>query len=258
MSNDLVVQDDKIKDLSLFAADESDQEHLTQDELELPFLRVAQKGSPQVDDDKPEFIPGLKPGDYFNTASGANYGPELNVQVHGYFRNFIIWKGPKGAGTFNGVMDPQEWEEFQKTASLKRDGGDFVQVVDGEEIRYADTRNFIISIPEHSEDGIMVYPMSSTGIKAAKKWNTLANARRTPDGSGTKRYATIWTIKTSGFEKDGYTWKQTAQIKPLGWATPELFAAGQRFEDFVKSIREQGVKYSEDTFESEEAEESEF
>ena len=253
----LAVVDEEVKDLSVFAVEEGEEEHLSQEELELPFLRVAQKGSPQVDEDKPEYIEGLKPGQFFNTVAGESYGDTLKVQVHGYFHNYVIWKGDKGSGEFSGIMSPEDTREFEAKHTLIRDGGDMVHTVDGEQFRYSDTRNFIVSLPEHPEDGIMIYPMSSTGIKAAKKWNTLHNGRR-HEGKQTKRYATIWEIKTAGYEKNGYSWKQTSQIKPLGWATAELAEYGKSFESFVKAIKDQGVKYTADSTNNEAAEDSDF
>ena len=253
----LVVTEDKIKDLAALTVEEGEEEHLTQEELELPFLRVAQKGSGQVDEDLPVFIKGLKPGMYFNTASSKVYGDEVIVQVHGYFHNYIIWKGKKGSGDFQGTMTPEQFRAFESANTLNRDGGDMVQVVDGEELRYSDTRNFIVSLPEHEEEGILIYPMSSTGIKPAKKWNTLNNGRRI-NGRPAKRYATLWALKTGPFEKKGHPYKQTAQIKPLGWATPELIAYGKSLDGLVASIRNQGVRYSETSEASESADDSEF
>ena len=255
MRKELIQQE--VKDVSLFTVPKGEEEQFRQEELELPFLRVAQKGSPQVDEDKPEYIEGLKPGQYFNTVSSENYGDTLVVQVHGYYQSFIIWKGEKGAGEFAGVMTPEEFRAFETTNQLRRDGGDFVHLVDGEELRYSDTRNFIVSLPEYESEGIVIYPMASTGIKAARKWNTLQN-NRLLNGERTKRYATIWEIKTSGFEKDGWSWKQTSSIKPIGWATAELALLGQGFEEFVKSIKEQGVKYQNESGVIEVSEESEF
>lgn len=252
---DLVAQEAELAALVVEAGEE---EHLTQEELELPFLRVAQKGSPQVDEDKPEYIEGLKPGQYFNTVAGESYGDSLKVQVHGYFRNFIVWKGEKGNGDFSGTLTPEQFEEFKaEHLELVREGGDMMHTVDGEQIRYSDTRNFIVSLPDHPEDGIMIYPMSSTGIKAARKWNTLNSGRRL-NGQQVKRYATIWEIETSGYEKNGYSWKQTSKIKPVGWATAELAEFGRGFESFTQSIKEQGVKYAEDAAHSKEAEDSGF
>lgn len=256
-TKDLVVKEEDVKDLAIFAVAEGEEEHLSQEELELPFLRVAQKGSPQVDEDKPEYIDGLKPGSYFNTVSGENYGDTLKVQVHGYFHSYVIWKGEKGNGEFSGTMTPEEFREFESKNKLERDGGDMVHIVDGEEFRYSDTRNFIVSLPEHPEDGIMIYPLSSTGIKAARKWNTLNNGRRV-NGRPAKRYATLWEIKTAGFEKNGFTWKQTSSIKPLGWVTPDLAEFGKSFESFVQSIKEQGVKYTPDENTPVDVEESGF
>lgn len=254
---ELVVKEEEVKDLAIFAVEEGHEEHLSQEELELPFLRVAQKGTPQVDEDKPEHIDGLKPGHYFNTVSGENYGDTVKIQVHGYFHSYIIWKGEKGNGEFSGSMTPEEFREFESKNKLERDGGDMVHMVDGEEFRYSDTRNFIVSLPEYEEDGIMIYPMSSTAIKAARKWNTLNNGRRV-NGRPAKRYATLWELKTAGFEKNGFTWKQTSSIKPLGWVTRDLYEFGKSFESFVQAIKEQGVKYASDTADPDEVDASEF
>ena len=222
--------------LALFA-EVDDNEQLNQDELALPFLRVAQKGSPQVDEDSAEYIEGLKPGQFFNTATSMVYGDEITVQAHGYFQNFTIWKGEKGSGEFQGTMTPDAFRELQSTTSMERDGGDFVQVVDGESLRYTDTRNYIVIIPDHPEDGILMYPMSSTGIKASKNWNTLQNGRRI-NGKKAPRFATLWELKTKGFEKNGYTWKQVSSIRPVSWATPELAQLGIELKPLVDSIKD--------------------
>lgn len=254
--NELITQELDEKAMVAFAVEEGQEEHLSQEEMELPFLRIAQKGSPQVDDDAPNYIEGLKAGSFFNTVSSQVYGDELKVQVHGYFRNYTIWKGLKGSGEFQGTMTPDEFDRFEKTNKLERDGGDYVHTVDGESLRYTDTRNFIVSLPEYEEEGILIFPMSSTGIKPAKNWNTLNMGRRV-DGKKMKRYMTLWELKTSGFEKNGYTWKQVSRVKPLGWVNNELREFGQSMAEFVNAIKETGVKYSEGT-ETVEAKDSDF
>lgn len=253
---ELMVRSEEELDLALVAVAEGEEEHLSQDELSIPFLKVAQKGSPQVDEDKPEYIDGLKAGCYFNTVSGANYGESLKVQVHGYFHNYTIWKGEKGSGEFHGTMTTDEFRAFEKDNVLTRDGGDMCQVVDGEQLRYTDTHNFIVSLPEYEEEGIMIYPLTSTGCKAARTWNTLNNGRRIK-GRPAKRYMTLWEIATAGFESNGFTYKQTSKIKALGWVSEELAEYGHAFEEFVKAIKEQGVKYSESS-DHEEVETSKF
>lgn len=257
-NKDVVVKEGDIKDISLFVVEEGQEEHLSQEELDIPFLRIAQKGTPQVDEDNPGHVEGLKPGQFFNTVSSQVYGDTLKVQVHAYFRNFVIWKGEKGHGEFSGTMTPEEFAAFEKDNKLIRDGGDMTHTVDGEQYRYTDTRNFIVSLPDYLEEGVMVFPMSSTGIKPSKNWNVQHNSRRI-NGKPTERYATIWELTTKGFEKNGFTWKQVSSIKPLGWASPELLKFGQDFKEFAKSIKDTGIKYStDDEAETEALEDSEL
>lgn len=251
---ELVVKEEEIKDLSIFAVEEGQEEHLSQDEMEMPFIKLAQKSTGQADEDKPEYIPGLKPGMFFNTVSGAIYGDNIKVQSHGYFHNYVIWKGPKGNGKFQGTMTTDEFRAFDKANALTREGGDMIQVVEGETLRYTDTHSFIVSLPEHEEDGIMIYPLSSTGCKVARKWNSLNNGRRV-NGSPTKRYATLWDLKTGGFVNDGgFAYKQVSSLKPIGWVTVALNEYGKSFEEFVKAIKENGVKHTDESPASENAE----
>ena len=233
----LVSSEEDLQALALsMVVENGEEEILGQDEIEIPFLRIAQKGSAQVDEDKANFIEGLKPGYFFNTATSEVYGDELLLQVHGYYRCFLIWKGPKGQGKYNGSMTPEEFEAFKKTVSLVKDGGDEVQYVDGDELRYTDTRNFLVTLAERPDDGVMLYPMSSTGIKPARNWNTL-NSHRRINGRPTKRYSTIWKLKTDGFEGKGFTWKQVSSITPLGWASPDLLEVGKQLEAFVGEVK---------------------
>ena len=247
---ELVVREE-VKDLSIFAVEEGHEEHLSQDEMEMPFLRLGQKMT------KAE-IDGLKPGMFFQTVSETVLGETIKIQIHGYFHNYTSWMGPKGNGEFRGSMSTTEFKGFAKTANppLVQEGGDMIHTVDNEDLRYTDTHNFIVSLPEYPEEGVMIYPLSSTGCKVAKKMNTLHRGRSV-EGKPTKRYATIWELTTGGFESHGFSYKQVKTIKALGWATPELYKFGKSFEDFTEAVKAQGVKY-EDEKSTHEAEESDF
>lgn len=248
--------EEKITDLSLFAVEEGQEEHLSQDELEIPFLKLAQKSTGQADEDSSLYIDGLKTGQWFNTVSESIFEGAVKFQVHGYFHNYVIFEGPKGKGTYRGTMTTEEFRVFEKANRLIRDGGDMVLADGGDEMRYVDTHNFIINLPDFPEEGIMIYALSSTGCKVARKWNTLTNSRRV-NGRPTVRYATIWELKTAGFDGNGFPYKQVSSIKPLEWATASQLAFGKSFEEFTNSIKAQGVKYSEDTADAE-VEESSF
>jgi hypothetical protein len=56
-------------------------EDMRMEEQLTPFLRILQKGSPQVDEESPEHMPGAKPGMLFDTATQETYDGKAGVQV---------------------------------------------------------------------------------------------------------------------------------------------------------------------------------
>lgn len=50
-------------------------EGMTQEDIQMPRLVMAQKTSPELDPSQPEFVEGLKLGDFFNSLTKENYGP---------------------------------------------------------------------------------------------------------------------------------------------------------------------------------------
>ena len=42
------------------------------DQMQIPFIRILQALSPQLNKDKPEYIKGASQGDIFNTVTGTN------------------------------------------------------------------------------------------------------------------------------------------------------------------------------------------
>jgi hypothetical protein len=248
----LVATEAEIKDLSLYAVEEGQEEHLSQDELEMPFLKLYQKMS-KMD------IDGIKPGLFYNTVSEEIYGDAIKIQVHGYFHNYTKWMGKKGNGEYRGAMTTEEFRIFEKKAepALEREGGDMVHTVDNEILRYTDTHNFIVSLPEYPEEGIMIYPLASTGCKVARKWNSLQNSKRV-NGKPAKRYATLWELVVGDFKSnDGFDYNQVKKIISQGLVAPDLLKFGKDFEDFAQTIKNQGVKYDDES-ETTSADESEF
>jgi len=263
--NSLFVTDDQMTD-EMAAMMTGEEEQLSKDDLQIPMLKIAQKGSPQVDPDQAEYIEGLKPGMYFSTATGTVFGESIKIQSLVYFRNFVIWQGEKGQGEYKGTLSVEEFEAMEKELAsagtpLVRDSGDFVHAgagEEGKELRYTDTRNFAVVLPEFMSEGMMVYPMSSTGIKPSKIWNSKNRSRRR-NGQPVKRHATIWELTTDGFKKDNYSWKQVSTINPLGWANAELFTAAEALVDIAKTYKDsEALKYSEESHPADDIEESDF
>lgn len=76
-----------------------------------PFLAILQKGSPQVDEEKPNYIPGARPGMFMNTATGEIYeGKDVGVEIllcwQDYY--FIEWTPQDMGGGFHGIYNPDD------------------------------------------------------------------------------------------------------------------------------------------------------
>lgn len=233
VANNFLSADQEIDKELLLTAE--DQEHLGNDEVQTPLLLLAQKQSNAIDSDHQAYIEGLKVGDFYNNVAGKSYGDKLIVQCHGYFRRYGIYEGEeKQSAEFKGSMSVEEFETFQKESGpFDFDKGDQLH----NNMRYRDTRSFIITMPGHPEDGIMIMPLSSSGIKAAKSWNTQYNARRV------KRYATLWELESKTDTKDGNSFKIIGRIKPLGTPNAELLELGKSLEPMVKELKKKTVSF---------------
>ena len=71
---------------------------------QVPFLKIAQSLSPEVKKQKPEYIEGLEPGQFFNTLTKKNYGSTIRLIP---LRQKEIWlEFEPNQGPFRGTHAP--------------------------------------------------------------------------------------------------------------------------------------------------------
>lgn len=174
-------------------------EHMGQEDFATPMLRVAQKMTPQADQDSPTAIEGLKPGQFFNPSSGAIFGPKVKVIVLGYFRNFIQWGS--GLGEFKKAYTVDDFEKIEK--SLIKDEMDYTN---DENDRFIDTRNFFIFLPDFPEEGILLFPCYKSAIKASKVLNSRTRTLNLQGVNKLPIFAGVWEIQTSVHTNEGGSW----------------------------------------------------
>ncbi len=144
-------------------------EHMTADDIKLPRLKLAQKTSPEIDKDNPEYIKGLEMGDFFNDVSKENYGRgplEITV-VKGYAPKFIEFapRGQGGAG--GGVLDMNVPAGDPRTL--------FTKDTEGKSVKPKASKIYDFVIVLHRPEGkkeMVTWSLASTGLKTA----TLLNA----------------------------------------------------------------------------------
>ena len=177
-------------------------EDLGREDLVIPFLRIAQKSTESADPVSESYIKGLKPGLFFNSASGKVYGKTPQVVVLGYFRNFVKWQGSGKSGIPVGSLSSTEFEKIKSTLGENDKG----VPTDEDGLRYVDTRNFYVMLPDFAEDGIILFTCSSSAIKASKILNTGCRTLSIPGVVNVPIYAGVWQLTTAIHKNDDGSW----------------------------------------------------
>lgn len=195
-------------------------ENVDRESLSIPFLKIAQNNSTQVNEDDPSYIKGLKPGYFFNSMLSKNYGKKLKVILLDYYRLYIEWGA--SLGEFIGAYFPEEFEKMKK--NLTQDGVRYYR----NENQIMDTRNFFILLPDFIEDGIMIFPLKSTSIKYVRKWLSKATIIKIPNTTQqAPLFSRVWEITTTQVQNEKGRWYQigedsTVLSKDLGFIPGEL------------------------------------
>jgi hypothetical protein len=224
---ELMIMDDIEQDAGL-GFEEADNEAYS-----IPFLRVLQKGSPQVDPDDGAYMEGAKPGALFNTATNELYDGENGVLVIPvmYTRRYLEWTPKESGGGLAGqhtADDPivKETTRDEKFRDVLPNGNYLV-----------DTRNHYVLIV--NEDGSFepaVVTMSSTQLKKSRRWMTMMNNLKMTRSDGTMftppMFSHQYKLSTVPESNDKGTWR--------GWKV-ETVSPVQNKDQYLaaKAFREQ-------------------
>ncbi|MHA1302174.1 MAG: hypothetical protein ACTSPI_00530 [Candidatus Heimdallarchaeaceae archaeon] len=186
-----------------------------------PFLRILQQNSPQVLEDTDSYIPDSKPGYFFNTVTNQLYGKTVNVIPVRFERLFLEWK-PNREG-FVGIHSVEEGIAISDPGEvfgsrIHKETGNLIQ----------DTHTFYILIAGKEEEGPLVFPLASTGIRHSRKWLSQAKMLRLPNRASAPLYSSIYKIGTVINENDQGRWyqigdKSKTAIERVDWINSEQF-----------------------------------
>lgn len=196
-------------------------EGMDSDCVSIPFLRLAQVNTPQAQPGT-ERLNGLEPGMYFNPSTGRIYGKEPRFSILGFYRSWNIWFGEPPAAKFVSSVSNDEFEAKYRAKTSNENG----KIVDKEGNRYQDTRNFFLLSADHPEDGVLLYPMTSTGIPTSKKWLAKASAIRAKAADGSlaavPMYSRIWRLKVGFIQSPKGNFFQVQDAQDEGWIPGSL------------------------------------
>lgn len=146
-------------------------ENVGQDDLLIPRLSIAQTGmSAQLKKSSDKYIPGLQPGELFNTVTNEIYGTKVRVVPILFFKNFIDFVPIKEGGgvraMYNGIGEvPKGMLDFK----------------DGNPPQVTEFKNRLsLIIRDGHKPELVVASFKSSGLKTAKKWNQLIASTNMP------------------------------------------------------------------------------
>lgn len=172
-------------------------EHISQETMALPFLRIIQKGSPQLDENSPKYIEGAKVGMFFNTASNDLYSKEVGLIVLKFERVFVEWKPNRGG--LVGYHTPENAEQIAEDKTFGK-----WKTANGNLLQENYVYYCLIEGKEH--EGPVVLSLYSTAIAEAKVWNRLLVTRVMDNGKKAMPYYLVWKADTVYMKNDQGDW----------------------------------------------------
>jgi hypothetical protein len=190
-------------------------EGVSQEDLKIPFLRILQKLSPEVDRDDEAYIKGASPGMFFNTVTKKVYSKEIDLIPVRFQKVWLEWEPDRG-----GLVARHE------PFSIEVDKSDFSKWrYNGNEIQ--ECYLFFVLVADHIDDGPMIFSLASTGIKHAKNWLTNITHTRLPNGKQAPFFSSVWNLKTVLCKNDAGSWYQvgdkTTAIQKIRFITATEF-----------------------------------
>ena len=167
-------------------------ENITTEDMQIPFIRIIQALSPQLQKDDSLYIKGAEQGDIFNTVTQEVYKQDEGVLVVPAFfeKKFLEFALRSSGGGF-----VRELASDDKDIALTTREGSIEMLPSGNELVRAH-QHLVIA---RSADGTFapsVLDMKKTQLKVSRRWNTLKNSARLPSGMLMPIYGTAWNLTT--------------------------------------------------------------
>lgn len=154
-------------------------EEMTTEDFAIPFIRVLQPLSPQVQKQDGKYVAGASAGDLYNTVTDEVYDGEKGISIVpcAYTKKYLEWiPREKGGGLVNPNHDISILSKCVRDEVTNR----FI-TPDGNEI--VETAQFFILVLEN-EPQQAVLAFTSTQLGVARKWSTMLRMARVQNNKG--------------------------------------------------------------------------
>ena len=203
-------------------------------EMQIPFIRILQALSPQLNKKKPEFIEGSSVGDLFNTVTNQHWDGEKGIVVVPCFQTtkYLEFVPRDQGGGFKGEIAPND-PILQRTS---REGAKEI-LPHGNELVKSD-QHFCLVVDEDGGYQPVVVDMKSSQLKVSRRWKTqiaMQKVKHPKDGSMVTPavYATMWRLFTNEESNDQGSWGNYQVEKEGLVSTRELLMEAKAFRESV-------------------------
>lgn len=203
-------------------------------EMQIPFLRVLQALSPQLNKKKAEYIDGASSGDMYNTVTNQYFDGEEGVVVIPCFQTtkYLEFTPREQGGGFRGEI-PANDPILTRT---ERNGAKEM-LPNGNELVKSDQHYCLLVEADGSFQPVVV-DMKSTQLKVSRRWKTqIAMQKVTHPKTGQlitpPVFATQWKLTTTEESNDQGSWANY-QIEKVGLIeNRDLLLEAKAFRDSV-------------------------
>ena len=203
-------------------------------EMQIPFIRVLQALSPQLNKKKPEYIEGAAQGDLFNTVTGEHWSGEEGVTLIPCFQTtkYLEFVPRDMGGGFKGEIyanDPVLQQAMRN--------GSKEMLPSGNELVKSD-QHFCLILGDEGTYQPAVVDMKSTQLKVSRRWKTqIAMQKVRHPASGAlitpAVFATKWKLTTTEESNDQGSWNNY-QVEKVGLVeSRDLLLEAKAFRDSI-------------------------
>jgi hypothetical protein len=203
-------------------------------EMQIPFVRVLQALSPQLNKKKAEYIEGAAQGDLFNTVTNEHWSGEEGITVIPCFQTtkYLEFVPRDMGGGFKGEINPND-PVLQQTMR----SGSKEMLPSGNELVKSD-QHFCLVMGEEGSFQPAVIDMKSTQLKVSRRWKTqiaMQKVRHPQSGALVTPavFATMWKLTTTEESNDQGSWNNY-QVEKVGLVeSRDLLLEAKAFRDSI-------------------------
>ena len=208
---------------------------ISPDDMQIPFLRILQPLSPEINKTDAKFIKGASAGDLFNTVTGQTWDGEEGVIVVpcGYTVKYLEFQLREAGGGFMGEIDPSSPDLLR----TERQGPHEMLPSGNELIRSA--QHLVLIVNKDGTFQQAICDMKKSQLKVSRRWNTQLRmvSYKGPKGMFTPpMWGTAWNLTVVGESNDKGSWYNfnVTNVAPTEVPQEAFMAAKDFYQSFNK------------------------